>query len=63
VPGAAVTQQNGTYSFQGLSYGNYELTITKEGFDSAVFEAIQVETRRASLRSMRSLRWGPRSRR
>jgi hypothetical protein len=44
----AVTQQNGTYSFQSLSYGNYELTIAKDGFNGAVFQAIQVETARVT---------------
>jgi len=44
----AVTQQNGTYTFQSLTYGNYELTIAKDGFNSAVFQAIQVETARVT---------------
>ena len=44
----AVTQPAGTYSFQGLAYGNYELNVAKDGFDSAQFEAIQVETARVT---------------
>jgi hypothetical protein len=36
----AQTQQNGTYTFQGLTYGNYELTVTKDGFNSASFTEI-----------------------
>jgi hypothetical protein len=44
----AVTQQTGTYSFQSLPYGNYELTVTKDGFDNALFQAIQVETARVT---------------
>src|SRR5580658_10084110 len=44
----AETQQGGTYTFQGLTYGNYELTVTKDGFDSALFQAIQVETARVT---------------
>ncbi len=44
----AQTQQTGTYTFPNLSYGNYELTVTKDGFQSAVFQAIQVETGRST---------------
>src|SRR5580704_17848570 len=40
----AVTQQTGTYTFQSLPYGNYELTVTKDGFDNALFQDVQVET-------------------
>src|SRR5580704_1801606 len=44
----AQTQQNGTYTFQGLPYGNYELIVAKEGFNSASFTEIQVETARVT---------------
>ena len=46
--GEAVTQQTGTYSFQSSPYGNYELTVTKDGFDNALFQAVQVETARVT---------------
>jgi hypothetical protein len=44
----AQTQQNGTYTFQGLTYGNYDLTVTKDGFNTASFQAVQVETARVT---------------
>jgi len=44
----AQTQQNGTYTFPNLAYGNYELTVSKDGFDSSLFQAIQVETGRTT---------------
>jgi hypothetical protein len=44
----AQTQQNGTYTFPNLAYGIYELTVSKDGFDNSLFQAIQVETGRST---------------
>lgn len=42
----AETQTNGTYAFPNLPFGTYELTVTKEGFESQVFRSVLVQTGR-----------------
>jgi carboxypeptidase family protein len=42
----AATQANGSYSFPNLPFGIYELTVSKAGFDSQVFQSVQVQTSR-----------------
>src|SRR5579875_375495 len=42
----AQTQSNGVYQFQALPFGNYRLTVSKTGFENAVFESVQVQTSR-----------------
>src|SRR5437667_12624999 len=44
----AETQGNGTYSFPNLSFGIYQLTVTKPGFDTEVFQSVQVQTARVT---------------
>ena len=44
----AETQGNGTYSFPNLSFGVYQLTVTKPGFDTEVFQSVQVQTARVT---------------
>lgn len=40
------TSASGTYMFAGLSFGHYQLTITAQGFQTHLFESIQVQTAR-----------------
>jgi len=42
----AATQANGSYSFPNLPFGIYELTVSKPGFESQVFQSVQVQTSR-----------------
>ena len=42
----AETQTNGVYSFPNLPFGLYELTVSKTGFQTQVFESVQVQTGR-----------------
>ncbi len=44
----AVTQDSGTYSFVNLSIGNYSLTVSKEGFNSQVFDPVVVQAARVT---------------
>ncbi len=44
----AVTLPSGTYTFPGLPFGLYRLTITAKGFQREVFESVQVQTARAT---------------
>jgi len=44
----AETQANGTYSFPNLSFGIYQLTVSKPGFDTEVFRSVQVQTARVT---------------
>jgi len=44
----AETQANGTYSFPNLSFGIYQLTVTKPGFETEVFQSVQVQTARVT---------------
>jgi hypothetical protein len=44
----AETQTNGTYTFQNLIFGTYRLTITKAGFQTELFDAVQVQTARVT---------------
>src|ERR1035437_1951608 len=37
----AVTQQNGTYTFPDLPFGNYQLTILAKVFQRQVFESVR----------------------
>lgn len=40
------TQNNGVYQFQALPFGTYRLTVNKPGFESSVFESVEVQTSR-----------------
>src|SRR5215831_1388028 len=42
----AQTSTAGTYMFPNLSFGQYQLTISAQGFQSKVFESVQVQTAR-----------------
>ena len=42
------TQANGAYTFPDLPFGTYRLTISKTGFESRVFESVQVQTARVT---------------
>lgn len=42
----AQTQSNGIYQFQGLPFGRYRLVVSKPGFESSVFESVDVQTSR-----------------
>ncbi|HYL76270.1 MAG TPA: carboxypeptidase-like regulatory domain-containing protein [Bryobacteraceae bacterium] len=42
----AATQANGNYAFPNLPFGVYELTVSKAGFDSQVFQSVQVQVSR-----------------
>ena len=44
----AETQSNGTYSYPDLPFGLYELTVSKEGFETQVFQSVQVQTGRVT---------------
>lgn len=44
----AETQTNGTYTFQNLIFGTYRLSVTKAGFQTELFEAVQVQTARVT---------------
>ena len=44
----AATQDKGAYSFVGLSVGNYKLTVSKVGFQAAIFESITVQAARVT---------------
>ena len=37
----AETQSNGTYSYPDLPFGLYELTVSKSGFETQVFQSVQ----------------------
>ena len=45
---AATTGSGGSYTFAGLPTGNYRLTITKQGFESQVFESVMVSATRVT---------------
>ena len=38
------TQSSGAYQFQALPFGTYRLIVSKPGFESSVFESVQVQT-------------------
>jgi hypothetical protein len=42
----AQTSGAGTYMFPSLNFGQYQLTISAQGFQSQVFESVQVQTAR-----------------
>lgn len=42
----AATQAGGAYSFPNLPFGIYQLTVAKAGFESQVFQSVQVQTAR-----------------
>jgi hypothetical protein len=42
----AETQSSGAYVFPDLPFGIYELTVNKSGFESQVFQSVQVQTGR-----------------
>ena len=44
----AETQSNGAYSFPDLPFGSYELMVGKSGFESQIFQSIQVQTGRVT---------------
>jgi carboxypeptidase family protein len=45
---AATTSSAGTYTFAGLPTGNYRLTVTKQGFESQIFESVTVSATRVT---------------
>src|SRR5215475_7423177 len=42
------TSAAGTYIFPGLSFGHYQLTVAAQGFQSQIFESLQVQTARVT---------------
>jgi hypothetical protein len=44
----AETQQVGSYTFVGLPFGKYQLTISKAGFQSEVLDSVIVQTNRVT---------------
>ncbi len=44
----AETQQNGTYTFPSLTFGVYELSVSKDGFEGQIFQGLQVQTGRST---------------
>ena len=42
----ATSQAHGEYTFPQLQFGNYKLTVAAAGFQTAVFESVQVQTGR-----------------
>jgi len=44
----ATTQTNGSYTFPNLAFGTYRLTVTAAGFQTQVFQTVQVQTGRAT---------------
>ncbi|MBO0799633.1 MAG: carboxypeptidase regulatory-like domain-containing protein, partial [Blastocatellia bacterium] len=42
----AATQQTGTYSFVNLAFGTYQLTVTKNGFQTQILKDVLVQTSR-----------------
>src|ERR1700761_2322394 len=44
----AQSQQNGTYTFPSLNFGTYTLTVTKDGFETQIFQEVQVQTGRST---------------
>jgi carboxypeptidase family protein len=42
------TQTNGAFSFPYVPFGRYQLTVTKTGFESQVFNDVQVQTGRTT---------------
>src|SRR5579872_6774869 len=44
----AESQSTGAYTFPDLTFGTYELTVSKPGFETQVFTSVQVQTARAT---------------
>ncbi|HEY6292559.1 MAG TPA: carboxypeptidase-like regulatory domain-containing protein, partial [Terriglobia bacterium] len=44
----AVTGEAGTYTYGDLPFGQYELSVTAQGFQRELFNAVQVQTARAT---------------
>jgi hypothetical protein len=44
----AATANNGTYTFPNLPFGTYRLTVSKAGFETQVFDSVEVQTSRAT---------------
>src|SRR5436305_211332 len=44
----AETQAGGIYTFPNLNFGTYELSVSKQGFDTVLFSAVQVQTGRVT---------------
>lgn len=42
------TQGNGDFSFPSVTFGRYQLTVTKQGFETQVFDNVQVQTGRTT---------------
>src|SRR5579871_1291690 len=42
------THGDGTYIFTDLPFGIYELTVNKSGFDTQIFQSVQVQTARVT---------------
>ena len=45
---AGTTSSAGSYTFAGLPTGNYRLTVTKQGFETQVFESVTVSATRVT---------------
>ncbi len=48
----AQTLENGGYTFPGLRFGTYQLTVIKDGFATQVFESVVVQTARVTTVSV-----------
>ncbi len=44
----AATASNGAFSFPSVTFGRYQLTVSKTGFDTQVFDNLQVQTGRTT---------------
>jgi hypothetical protein len=42
------TQANGAFSFPSVTFGRYQLTVGKTGFETQVFDNVQVQTGRTT---------------
>ncbi|SPF49284.1 conserved exported hypothetical protein [Candidatus Sulfopaludibacter sp. SbA4] len=42
------TQANGAFSFPNVTFGRYQLTVSKTGFETQVFDGLQVQTGRTT---------------
>ena len=42
------TQANGAFSFASVTFGRYQLTVAKTGFESQIFDNVQVQTGRTT---------------
>ncbi len=45
---STVTNQSGDFAFRDLSFGNYRVTVTLQGFQTAIFQKVSVESGRTT---------------